>query len=357
MFNKFNIGLRFLSAEGTAAGAGQSVSGAAGGSAAVGVAQPTRVPTREQSERAGLPVEENAETATGETAKYGNPQKAQALSGEPRHGVATVPEGETAGEEGDDQTKAVDPAREFEGLIGKNGKYNKQFTAKVDEILRKRFGQSEGMKAEISSLTGKVEEYERGLAPLYQLYGVATVQDLYDKISENSSFWEDEADRRGITAEELRSQIKRDMEVAELRRENEKLKSAETDRVNEAKRRAQYDVWDAQVKKLRETVPDFDMQSEMENNRDFAKLIRAGIGIDMAYNMTHMEDQISRAKEDGKKAAAAEIAQRKARPRENAAAYAGGASLGPRMPATAEERAAIARRAATETDIDFKTKF
>ena len=333
MFYKFKIGLQFFAAEGTAAGAGagQSMSGAAAVAAAAGTAQPAF---------------SEAGTATDETAD--------------ENGVATVSEGDTAVEGEDEQVgeSVRTPEQEFDGLIGKSGKYNKQFTQKVDEIMKKRFGQNEGMKAEIASLNGKVAEYERGLAPLYQLYGVSAVGDLYDKINANTSFWDEEADKRGMTAQELQAQIKRDLEVAELKRENEKYKNAEAERVNQAKQRAQYEQWDKQVEELKKTVPDFDMRSEMESNRDFAKLVRAGIGIDMAYNMTHMEDQISRAREDGKKEAAAEIAQRKARPRENAAAYAGGASMGPRMPMTAEERAAIARRAASgETDIDFKTKF
>lgn len=332
MFYKFKIGLQFFAPEGAGGGAGQ-MSGAAAGAGAsgatAGVAQPAF---------------SEAGTATDKTAD--------------ENGVATVPEGETAAEGEQSGESVRTPEQEFDGLIGKSGKFNRQFTQKVDEIMKKRFGQNEGMKAEIASLNGKVAEYEKGLAPLYQLYGVSDVSDLYDKISANSSFWDEEADKRGMTAQELQAQIKRDLEVAELKRENEQYKNAEAERVNQAKQRAQYEQWDKQVEELRKTVPDFDMRSEMENNRDFAKLIRAGIGIDMAYNMTHMEDQISRAREDGKKEAAAEIAQRKARPRENAAAYAGGASMAPRMPATAEERAKIAQRAARgETDIDFKTKF
>lgn len=324
MFYKFKIGLQFFAAEGTAAGAGAGqMSGASTG--AVGVAQPTGI----DGAGVGTVIENEGKNAS--------------------NGVATVPEEEIE--------NGGDPDAEFEDLIGKSGKYNKQFTARVDEILKKRHGQTEGMKSEISALTGKVEEYERGLAPLYQLYGVQNVGELYDKISANSSFWEEEAERRGMTASELQAQIKRDMELAELRRENERLKSAEEGRANEAKQRAQYEMWDAQVAKLRESVPDFDMQSEMENNRDFAKLIRAGIGIDMAYNMTHMDEQISRAKEDGRKEAAEQIAQRKARPKENAAAYSGGASITPKMPTTAAERAEVAKRAARGEMIDFKGAF
>ena len=69
-----------------------------------------------------------------------------------------------AGEAGEN-VKEEDIDAEFQALIGKGGKYNKLFTAKVDEILNKRHAQNENLRAERDSLAAKAKDTENSLAP------------------------------------------------------------------------------------------------------------------------------------------------------------------------------------------------
>lgn len=259
-----------------------------------------------------------------------------------------------AGEAGEN-VKEEDIDAEFQALIGKGGKYNKLFTAKVDEILNKRHAQNENLRAERDSLAAKAKDTENSLAPLYQLFGASDLPGLIEKINSDPDLWEMIADRQGMTPGDLKNRIVQGAEIERLRRENEAFKQAEQQKAIEAKQKAQFDLWTAQIAELRKTVPDFDMQREMESNENFKRLVNVGIPINQAYGMTHIDDAVAAAKDEGRREAADAIASRQRRPQENAASRGSAVKTGGKSvdSLTKEERDEIEKRVMRGEKIDF----
>lgn len=254
--------------------------------------------------------------------------------------------------------EAGDIDAEFQALIGKGGKYNKLFTAKVDEILNKRHAQNENLRAERDSLAAKAKDTENSLAPLYQLFGASDLPGLIEKINSDPDLWEMIADRQGMTPGDLKNRIVQGAEIERLRRENEAFKQAEQQKAIEAKQKAQYDQWSAQIAELKKKVPDFDMKAEMEGNEYFSRLVSVGIPIDQAYGMTHIDEAINAAKEEGRQEAADTIASRQRRPRENAASGGNAVKAGKDVGAmTKAERDEIVKRVMKGEKIDLVNNF
>ncbi|MBR7082800.1 MAG: hypothetical protein IKI51_02165, partial [Clostridia bacterium] len=144
-------------------------------------------------------------------------------------------------------------------------------------------------------------------------------------------------------------------EIERLRRENEAFKQAEQQKAIEAKQKAQFDLWTAQIAELRKTVPDFDMQREMESNENFKRLVNVGIPINQAYGMTHIDDAVAAAKDEGRREAADAIASRQRRPQENASSRGSAVKTGGKSVAsmTKAERDEIEKRVLKGEKIDF----
>ncbi len=328
MKEKLNIGLQFFA--GDASGAMAEAGTAA--NASDGVVQPSK-DTSDNS----ASVKAGTANASGNT----DGQVAPAAQNESGKNV-----------------EAGDIDAEFQALIGKGGKYNKLFTSKVDEIMKKRHAASENLKTERDSYAAKVRDYEDSLAPIYSLFGVSDLIGLVEGFKNDSVLWEMLADRRGTTPEALKAQIEQGAEIERLRRENADYKAAQEKAASEAKQQAQYDQWSAQIAELKKKVPDFDMKAEMEGNEYFSRLVSVGIPIDQAYGMTHIDEAINAAKEEGRQEAADTIASRQRRPRENAASGGNTVTVRKNVGAmTKAERDEIVRRVLKGEKIDLVNNF
>lgn len=326
MKEKLNIGLQFFA--GDAGGAVAEAGTAANASG--GVVQPSK----DTSDNNSASVKAGTANTSGNT----DGQVAPAAQNESGKNV-----------------EAGDIDAEFQALIGKGGKYNKLFTSKVDEIMKKRHAASENLKTERDSYAAKVRDYEDSLAPIYSLFGVSDLIGLVEGFKNDSVLWEMLADRRGTTPEALKAQIEQGAEIERLRRENADYKAAQEKAASEAKQQAQYDQWSAQIAELKKKVPDFDMKAEMEGNEYFSRLVSVGIPIDQAYRMTHIDDAVAAAKDEGRHEAADAIASRQRRPQENAASRGSAVKTGGKSvdSLTKEERDEYRKKIMSGGKVDF----
>lgn len=173
---------------------------------------------------------EAAEGAIGET---GDDTTADA-------GQLTDPEAETAfsGDDGDEA---------FSALI--SGKYREPFQKRTQAIIDKRFRE-----------TKELEKYRDTVSP------------LLSKLCEKYGI--EDADPASLSAK---------LETQELQSENDELRAKEEGR---ERVRALFE----EGEELQKLYPDFDLCTEVENSRDFAKLIQNGVPLKTAYEVVHNDE-------------------------------------------------------------------
>ena len=170
-----------------------------------------------------------------------------------------------------------DPNAEFEKLI--KGQYKAQYDARMQDTIQKRL---KGSKE-------TVDKYN-ALAPTLEIlankYGVdaADIEALNKAIQEDDAFFEEEALKRGMSVQDLKS-------IRKMERENADLKRQMQEKETKEKADKLYAQWMQQEKDLKQVYPSFNMQAEMQNQK-FVDLLRSNIDVKTAYEVIHKDEII-----------------------------------------------------------------
>ena len=166
---------------------------------------------------------------------------------------------------------------EFEKLI--KGQYKEQYDARVQDTIQKRL---KGSKE-------TVDKYN-ALAPTLEIlankYGVdaADIEALNKAIQEDDTFFEEEALKRGMSVQDLKSIRKMERENADLKRQMQEQQTKE-------KADKLYAQWLQQEQDTKKVYPSFNMQAEMQNPR-FVDLLKSNIDVKTAYEVLHKDEII-----------------------------------------------------------------
>ncbi|MBE5801079.1 MAG: hypothetical protein E7319_02215 [Clostridiales bacterium] len=172
-------------------------------------------------------------------------------------------------------------AESFDSLI--NGKYKEDFTQKAQQMIDTRFKQ-----------TKKLEQEREALRPVLDAlsarYGVDMrskdfAQQLQAAIDEDDGFYEQEADRLGLTVPQLKEQRR-------ITNENAQLREALAERERQEARDNVYKDWVEQGEKLKAVYPEFRLDVEAQNE-GFVRLLQNGIDVKTAYEVVHKDELLS----------------------------------------------------------------
>lgn len=204
------------------------------------------------------------------------------------------------------QNAAPDRNAAFEALI--KGEYKDLFDAKMQDTIQKRLKGTKETVDKFNALTPTLEL-------LASKYGVdaTDIEALNKAISEDDSYYEQEALEKGMTVKDLK-------EFKKIERENADLKA----QMQEAQRQEQgkklYAQWMQQAENAKAVYPTFDLRTEMNNPR-FVDLLRSNIDVRTAYEVLHKDEIIPAAMQFTAQAVesklAKKIASNGARPSEN----------------------------------------
>ena len=236
-----------------------------------------------------------------------------------------------------------DPNAEFEKLI--KGQYKEQYDARVQDTIQKRL---KGSKE-------TVDKYN-ALAPTLEIlankYGVdaADIEALNKAIQEDDAFFEEEALKRGMSVQDLKS-------IRKMERENADLKRQMQEKETKEKADKLYAQWMQQEKDLKQVYPSFNMQAEMQNQK-FVDLLRSNIDVKTAYEVIHKDEIIPAAMQFTAKTVEQKLTNKiianGARPAENGNSSQGASVTKSDVSAlTKADRAEIARRVARGEKISF----
>lgn len=243
--------------------------------------------------------------------------------------------GETATSAGEQAAPAEDQPS-FEDLI--KGQYKKEFGAKVQEAVNKRFKNQQDYKDKWDGLSPL-------LSALGQRYGVQAGADgeldleaLKEQIENDKSLYEEEAFRRGMSVEDLQQMKRLEYENAQLRRQQEMT-------AEEQRNQAAFQKLVEAGEELKQIYPDFDLGYEL-GNPEFGRLIAVDIPLKTAYEIVHkdeiLEGGMRYAVQQTQKKIVNSIQAGQRRPVENGASGQGAADSG-RIDPSKLTRADIAR--------------
>ena len=194
----------------------------------------------------------------------------------------------------------------FEDMIG--GEYKDLYAEKFQEAFNRRFKEVKGMEQSLS-------DQKPILDMLLQRYNIADgdMKKLLSAIEEDNSYWEEAAEKEGLTVEQYKAMNK-------LQRENAELQKMRQRQQGEQQAQAQLAKWMQEAEGMKDMYPGFDLRTEIQN-RDFQGLLKSGIPVQKAYELIHMEEIKQAAARSAAQTASAQmqanIKAKQSRPSEN----------------------------------------
>ena len=209
-----------------------------------------------------------------------------------------------------------DRRRAFRDLV--RGEYKDVYDEEMQRIVKRRLKDEKGLKDQL----GQMQPIIDMLAQKYQI-GDNDLSKLAQAIESDDVYWSEAAEEAGMTVEQYR-------EFQKLRRENAQLIEQERVRRGHDAANQQMQAWYQQAEAMKATYPSFDLAAEAQNPQ-FLSLLQAGVPIQHAYEVIHMDEikaaerkMTARATEQQ---VTANVRARGARPTENGTASQGGFTI------------------------------
>lgn len=161
----------------------------------------------------------------------------------------------------------------YKDLIG--GEYKDIHTQEVQKIINRRF-------AEMKNLQKTNADQQAIIDRLAAKYGVTDLAELGDAIDNDTAMWEREADEAGMTTDQY-------MKFQALQRQNAQLIREQQAQEQQAQRQMQVQKWMNEAQAVMQGYPEFNLEAELENP-EFASLLQAGIPMEHAYEVIHLND-------------------------------------------------------------------
>jgi hypothetical protein len=241
----------------------------------------------------------------------------------------------------DNAPKPEDRKVEFEKLI--KGDFKDLFAETVQGIIDKRF-------KETKILEKQTNESKPILDVLMNKYGIQNgdLNALQKAIEDDDAYWEELADKEGLTVEQYKHKQKLESENRQLREATQNLNKQT--QINEI-----YNGWLTEEQAIKDSgkYPDFNLKTECQN-KEFVDMISRGIPLKQAYEVIHMEEIMSGVAKKVESNVAETIRANGKRPAENGTSSQSGVIYKNDVSALSkEDRAEIARRAGRGEKIVF----
>ncbi len=215
------------------------------------------------------------------TANVEGNQVEDSNSGEPQEVVyGKQPEKGSEGSKDSEDKSGDDLNARFDELI--KGEFKDVYSQRISDTINQRFKNQNDFQQEL-------ESYDEALMPLYEHYGVEVgdFETLNEAMLDDDSLFEEEAEERGLSVDELKN-------IKQLEIENARLQAVAESQEREQAVQEELQRWSDEASKLQESFPGFNLESEIQNE-DFANLISGGWSVEKAYKAVHADELISQA--------------------------------------------------------------
>lgn len=298
--NRIAMDLQFFAEEGAAAAAGAPESG--GGTADPGMAAETQVPEgpigvgdtladgqKVQSAQVAAELERQMKRHPNLRNVYRGKGAAATAAAAP---AAPEPAQET---QEDEQTPDENAIQQQEWDELKKGRFRDLYGADVQKAVQERFKNQQNLQQQLDDL-------QPMLQAAMKLRGVNSVDELKESILNDDSLYEQEAEEKGMTIENLKA-------FKQIEAENSRLREQERQSYEQIQLQRHFEGLIQQAQELKKEFPDFDLDRELQNP-DFFRLTKPGVGVKvrdayfaihhnelapqmMAYGMQRAQQQMS----------------------------------------------------------------
>lgn len=197
--------------------------------------------------------------------------------------IANQPAEETKGQEGSDAEGKEEPKltveqkrQKFRELINSD-EYKDFYTEEFQRSFDRRFKNAKQNEERLQQLQPILDN-------LLVKYNITDgdVSKLTAAVESDKGFWAERAEEAGMNTDAY-------IAFERMKAENRMMKANE--QRNEAQRaaEAQMQKWQNEAQQVKSVYPDFDLDREF-TNRDFLGLLKAGIPVQKAYEVLHMDD-------------------------------------------------------------------
>lgn len=236
-----------------------------------------------------------------------------------------------------------DKRKAFRDLI--NGEYKDIYTQETQRMIDRRFKQTKGLEKQLG-------DYQPVIDMLMQRYKIEDndVAKLSQALENDNAYWTEAAEEAGMSVDVYKK-------VQKIRRENEMLRRAEQNRAGEAAVQRQLQQWTEQAEAMKALYPNFDFGQETANPA-FVNMLKAGIPVEHAYKVLHMDEIVSGAVQTAAKQTEKQVVDniraKGARPAENGTSSQSAFTVKDDVSKLSKkDRAEIARRVAMGEKISF----
>ena len=324
--------------------------GAAGEGAGAAASAGQAGQTGAQGETKASPVS----TRRGRSGEYQNVLFGKQPGGAPDAGQAkTEGQGQQAtpsdagrGQEGEVQTTSStldDRRRAFKELV--TGEYKDVYGEEVQRIIDRRF-------KDTKSLEDQVSRSQPVLDMLMQRYKITDgdMDKLARAVENDDAYWSQAAEEAGLSVEQYK-------QFQRLERENAALLDFQRRQRSQQAAEQQLQRWYGEAEQVKGLYPSFDLNAEVQNPQ-FLSMLRAGVPVQHAYEVVHMDDIKAGAARMAAQATEKQVTDgiraRGARPQENGTTAQSGFTVKDDVSKLSKkDRAEIARRAMMGETITF----
>lgn len=289
----------------------------------------------------------SAPTRRGKSGEYDNVRFGKRADDSGTNGA-----GDTGTSDAGREKKGVEPTsntleerrKAFRDLV--NGEeYKDIYTEETQRIIDRRF-------RETKQLEQQVGQYQPIMDMLLQRYGIrdGDMAKLSEAIENDDVYWEEAAEEAGLSVEQYK-------QFQRMERENAALREAQKRAFGEQAAKAQMQQWFSDAERVLGIYPDFDLNAESQNPQ-FLSMLKAGVPVQHAYEVIHMDDIKAGVAQQQAKATEKQVVDgiraKGARPQENGTASQSAFTIKSDVSKLSKkDRAEIARRVARGERIEF----
>lgn len=226
-----------------------------------------------------------------------------------------------------------------------NGEYKEFYTEDTQRMINNRF-------KDVKALETKLGQIQPVLDLLNQRYGIENgdLQKLVQAVEDDDAYWSEAAEEAGLSVEQYK-------QFQRLQRQNEALLRQQRQQRGQEAAQRQLQQWYQEAEAMKGDYPSFDLGAESQNPQ-FLSMLRAGVPVQHAYEVIHMDEiKAGVAKLTAKateKQVVSGIRAKGARPQENGTATQSAFTVKDDVSKlTKRDRAEIARRVARGEKIAF----
>lgn len=194
-----------------------------------------------------------------------------------------------------DSKPIKDKKAEFEALI--KGEYKDLYCEKIKEIISKRLKNTDALKEKLA----KADQIIEVLADRYKT-DKGDLEKIAELVSGDDELISENAKEKGIDTQNYRY-------IKSLEKENHYYKELQNKEKQQQAMEHQIKKWYDESEQLAQNYPDFDMNSEVANEK-FVALIKNGVDMKTAYEVVHHDEIINAIKDKSAKEAEKQTTER-----------------------------------------------